>query len=98
MASGSWRVHPLDEMDPVGASAAVSSTVYGGVNMARVKNAGSKNKTEHSSSLEQAYWSGMRKRMGLSRLDTEHEAESEDRKHEQVKVCGLSLKTENMNR
>lgn len=89
MASGGWRVHPLDEMDPAGASAAVSTTGYGGVNMPRMSNAGSKNRSENPSSLEQAYWSGMRKRMGLSRLSTENEAESEDRKREEVKLSVL---------
>lgn len=85
MASASWRVHPLDEMDPAGASAAVSTVGYGGVNMPGLNKAGSKSKGENAPSLEQAYWSGMRKRVGLSGLNTEAEADSEELKYERVR-------------
>ncbi|KAL8615580.1 hypothetical protein ACOMHN_016157 [Nucella lapillus] len=83
MASGGWRVHPAEDLSMAGASAAVSTSGYGGVHMPSMKRK-DKDKLENPSSLEQAYWSGMRKRMGLSSLDKE-EAESEDRRYEQLR-------------
>ncbi|XP_076461799.1 transient receptor potential cation channel subfamily M member 8-like [Babylonia areolata] len=80
MATGGWRVHPTEEMS-MARSSAVSAISHGGISMPHLKNKAPRNE----SSLEQAYWSGMRKRMGLSGLDKEESAESEERKYEMLR-------------
>ncbi|KAK7109045.1 hypothetical protein V1264_013161 [Littorina saxatilis] len=84
LGSANWRVHPMQEMEPSGASAAISTSSYGGIHMPGIMNRASKSKTETSSSMETAYWSGRRKQLGLSRLDVEKESETtENEKYDQ---------------
>ena len=85
MASGGWRVHPIEEMEATGAAAAVSSSSYGGISMNLMKK--EKERAENASSMEQAYWSGMRRRMGLH--TKENENNSEVRQYEQVRVSSF---------
>lgn len=91
----------MQEMEPSGASAAISTSSYGGIHMPGIMNRASKSKTETSSSMETAYWSGRRKQLGLSRLDVEKESETtENEKYDQVgllrvdeqQVCFYKLK------
>jgi hypothetical protein len=77
-----------------GAAAAISTSNYGGLHMPKLQKRDTitsmspvttKEKSEQQkSSLEQAYWSGMRKRAGLSSLTNTEAVESETQKYEQV--------------